>query len=424
MKINFKGLISEFEDLKRLVPHSETNYATHYIHKYPAKFLPHFPRLFIRYFTGNNGDVVLDPMCGSGTTLIESCLADKKCLGIEIDPIGYLISKVATTPLSKYKVIKKFKIFLSELIKKFKFGLQRKIEVPSDEEFPNCLLWFRKDVLQDLILIRNEILKINDENFRNLLMVSLSSILRNVSNADPRDIFPQRDKKVLIRDRKDVILEFKIAAEKNINYIDKFSSQLNGNHSCKVVNGDARTMNFPDNSIDFTFTSPPYAYAMDYARINQLNTLLLIMPNDKLREHRRFYVGSDRVAQNAYDLSNKNSMDYSGFEFAREGITNLYKEKKRYGICLYKYFLDMREITRQIFRVLKRNAYLTYVIGNSTINKTNFNTAKVFTEICRNIGFKIDLMLERPYYAYRMARKRNSHSNTIKNDIFIIAKKP
>jgi len=40
-----------FRKLQRMIPSTETNYATHGLHNYPAKFLPHFSRIFIEHFT-------------------------------------------------------------------------------------------------------------------------------------------------------------------------------------------------------------------------------------------------------------------------------------------------------------------------------------------------------------------------------------
>ncbi len=46
-------------------------HASHKAHSFPAKFPPQLPRKFILELT-NPGDTVLDPMMGSGTTLLEA----------------------------------------------------------------------------------------------------------------------------------------------------------------------------------------------------------------------------------------------------------------------------------------------------------------------------------------------------------------
>lgn len=414
---------SEFCSIQRMIPYSETNYATHYLHRYPAKFIPHFPRLFIKHFLHNNEGIILDPMCGSGTTLIESCIAGYKSIGVEIDPISYLIAKVATTPLHIEKIKINYETFLKEIEQDFKKNLQQKLQIPNEKEFPNAFLWFREDIFNELIYIRNKIFKLRDKDFRDFLLLSLSSIIRGVSNADPRDIFPQRDKDLLVRERKNVIVEFKSALDSNIDAISDFLNRKKAGSKCQVIKGDARSLNILDSNVDFVFTSPPYSYAMDYARINKLSTLLLLMSNEELKEYRRLYVGTDRIKISEFSMVNGHFPSYEGFEFAGKEIESLYKTKKRLGIYLYKYFVDMHKITKEIYRILKPQCYLVYVVGNSTINRTHFFVDKVFQSICENVGFVIEDVLERKYYAYRMARKRNIQSNTIKKDIFIIARK-
>src|ERR1051325_2594217 len=49
----------------------KTSYASHNIHAFAAKFPPQLPRTFIQELT-RPGEYVLDPMSGSGTTLIEA----------------------------------------------------------------------------------------------------------------------------------------------------------------------------------------------------------------------------------------------------------------------------------------------------------------------------------------------------------------
>lgn len=48
----------------------DSGYASHNFHSFPAKFPPQLPRTFIQDLT-DPGDVVLDPMVGSGTTIVE-----------------------------------------------------------------------------------------------------------------------------------------------------------------------------------------------------------------------------------------------------------------------------------------------------------------------------------------------------------------
>jgi hypothetical protein len=82
-----------------LIISNDQSYLTHGVHKFPAKFFPELPRYLIRKYS-RFGDTVLDPMCGSGTVVLESMLNNRIGVGIDIDPIARLITKVKTTPIA------------------------------------------------------------------------------------------------------------------------------------------------------------------------------------------------------------------------------------------------------------------------------------------------------------------------------------
>ena len=72
-------------------------YASHSWHPFAAKFPPQLPQLFIEALT-EKGDVVLDPMMGSGTTLVEAARLGRCAVGCDIDPLALLIAKVKLAP--------------------------------------------------------------------------------------------------------------------------------------------------------------------------------------------------------------------------------------------------------------------------------------------------------------------------------------
>lgn len=69
-----------------------TAYASHNFHSFPAKFPPQLPQLFIEWLT-SPGDVILDPMSGSGTTVLEASLAGRVGLGVDIDPLALRLGR-------------------------------------------------------------------------------------------------------------------------------------------------------------------------------------------------------------------------------------------------------------------------------------------------------------------------------------------
>ena len=102
----------EIQNLKNN-DNGKTNYLTHNFHTYPAKYIPQIPRYFIEKYT-NEGDLVYDPFLGCGTTLVECKLLNRDGIGVDLNPIATLVSKVKTQPLkdSEIELIKKFIDFI------------------------------------------------------------------------------------------------------------------------------------------------------------------------------------------------------------------------------------------------------------------------------------------------------------------------
>jgi DNA modification methylase len=88
-----------------------SSYASHNFHSFPAKFPPQLPLQFIIDLTEPN-DVILDPMVGSGTTVLEAFLTGRKGIGFDIDPLAIMISKVKTTPLKPEELIRYYREIL------------------------------------------------------------------------------------------------------------------------------------------------------------------------------------------------------------------------------------------------------------------------------------------------------------------------
>jgi hypothetical protein len=75
-----------------------SNYASHALHAFAAKFPPQLPRVFIEGIT-RKGETVMDPMMGSGTAIVEAFLCGRRAVGFDIDPLALMICPVKTHPV-------------------------------------------------------------------------------------------------------------------------------------------------------------------------------------------------------------------------------------------------------------------------------------------------------------------------------------
>ncbi len=83
----------------------DTAYITHGYHRYPAKFIPQIVSRLAEKYT-SEGDFIVDPFGGCGTTSVESKVMGRPSIAVDINPVAVLITKAKITPIDFEKNIK------------------------------------------------------------------------------------------------------------------------------------------------------------------------------------------------------------------------------------------------------------------------------------------------------------------------------
>jgi len=172
-----------------------TQYLTHKFHPYPARFIPQIPLTFIKLFT-KEGETVLDPMCGCGTTIVESFLNNRKSIGNDLNPLATLITKVKVTLIPDTEFS-----YLTDKLQKMKKYLDLDYKKINDriKSLPSRKISkiFNKVVISKLEVIRETLLEIKEEgnhdNIYDLGRVALSStiwtLVENGNEIEVDDLF-------------------------------------------------------------------------------------------------------------------------------------------------------------------------------------------------------------------------------------------
>ena len=156
----------------------DTTYLTHGIHPYAAKYIPQLPRLIITEHT-NERNIVLDPFCGSGTTLLECALLGRRSVGVDSHPIATLIAQAKTNALSE-DALSQIRAMLASL-NASACASQAEDFVPKLKGLQH---WFQKTVITELSWLRSAICRVKDADARTFLECILSSIIVSVSNQE------------------------------------------------------------------------------------------------------------------------------------------------------------------------------------------------------------------------------------------------
>jgi len=331
---------------------NSTTYLTHNFHTYPAKFIPQIPNATIKLLT-KEGDIILDPFGGCGTTAVEAKLLNRNAIIVDINPIAVLVSKVKTTKLNRKKINKIDGILLKikEDISNYYYNKNIKIKYKIPE-FKNINHWFEEDVKNELAIIKYYLDTISDKDLKNYLYAAFSSIIVKVSNQESDTRYASINKNI---DQFEVFETFLKKLKKMNERIINFSEKA-FNSNIKVYEADARYLSFlENNSIDHIVTSPPYANTYDYYLYHKF---------------RMVWLGYDvkKVQDNEIGSRNKHSSRKEGIETFEENL----------NLCL-----------KEMSRVLKPNKYAVIVIGDSIIRGELIRVNKLLDNLAKNNNFKL-----------------------------------
>ncbi len=377
-----------------LVISNDQSYLTHGIHKFPAKFFPELPRYLIRMYS-HRMDSVLDPMCGSGTVVLEAMLSQRRAIGIDIDPIARLVTRVKTTPLNPDTLVLATERLSQELNARFASGHQ-----PPIPEFHYRDSWFQSHVLRELGIIlecirdrelwAEGIETREQDRLFNFFRVMFSSIVRGVSNADPHCTRTVIRKNNIRNIRSgETLQEFSEVLEAQIDAMSEFWTLYNevAPPSPSLPRSTATETGLEAQSIDLAITSPPYINAVDYPRTHQLEMYWLDMvPDGPLSQMKRKYIGTETVYKEDYK-----NLHVSGLDSLDRLLESIFKVDPRRSYIVYKFFKDMEEQFFEMRRVLRSDARYCVVIGNNVIRGHEIPSQDILSEIAvRHVGFELE----------------------------------
>lgn len=372
----------------------KVTYATHGLHKYPAKFIPQLPKWALQYDENTPSDVVLDPFCGSGTTLVEVGLQGGKAIGVDISPLAVIISraKCAILDISEEYV----ENFLMEVEEKARREHASLLKILNQNIGATCLgmhytwsNWFDADRLAGLLALRNSIKEVSKtDEVENFAFAALSSIIKSCSFLSEDQIKVRFDSEKALADP---YRSFSSFFKSSItNQILLSSEYRESNAQFEISLGSASELKIQSQSIDRIITSPPYINAVDYTMAHKYNMFVLgaLIP-ESFKDHCREYIGVTERAVRASDLLNFPRCDNDG---AKEIINKLLKidtpTSRNRAYVVSQYFAEMQKTFSEGYRVLKRNGLYFLVVGeNNRICGLNVPTADILESIANSIGF-------------------------------------
>lgn len=384
-----------------------TTYATHGLHAYAAKCPPRLVRYGLRYYSKSN-ETVLDPMAGSGTTLVEARLMGRNAVGYDIDPLARLVARVKSRNASEQAIQLAYEIIARKAARDVTALRNRKISnalrgraTPPD--FPNLSYWFDPSVAEALAILSYHIRWTEmSTRVRDFFWVAFSSlILAKTSVANARDIIHSRHHFWQHAQTPDVLERFGIRVRQMRKQVADFTSRCKdvGRTTVEARLGDSRRLRLAGESIDLVFTSPPYATALDYPRAHFLAVAwmrdALNISLDEYRANAPAYIGSER-GRMAKEFSPDKRL--ATLDLSQSVLASLAVQSKTHAKHVQRYFVDMQQVFGEVARVLKERRHAIIVVCPSHIRSVEIPTHKVFDEMGRANGLKLKYCYSRTIF--------------------------
>lgn len=392
----------------------EPKYASHGIHPYKGKFYPQLVSSLMNISGVPLGSTVLDPFCGSGTTVLEAFLRGMVGVGCDMHPLAVKITsaKVGILAVEPTRCEQAILDALQRLESPPLDLPQDKIQFEA-ETLDEVSRWFPEPVVHKLNWLLSIIRAVNIATVREFLEVVLSSIIRDVSQQDPRDLRIRRRKPPL---EDAPVIE--LYTERLSEQLQRLQNFWNASSHWpihpqrpRLTVGDSRLtdtysqLDVSPGSIDLVVTSPPYATALPYIDTDRLSLLVLLgMASGERRQLEHQLTGSREITggekTRLEDLLLASPEDTRLPSSVLALIETIYElnqgtdagfRRLNKPALLLRYFSDMQEVFLRMAEVLTPSGEMFVVIGDNQ-TKAGGKTVNIgTTALLKDIGVQTGL---------------------------------
>ncbi len=330
------------------------------VHPFPARMAPSIA--LDELPAGMTGLRILDPMAGSGTTLVAARSQGHEAIGFDTDPLALLISTVWSARVSSETVI-----CHAQTITEHASAIWNAIPaaeaypIDADEETKAFVrYWFDLSNRRQLRAISDAITTVNHVPTRRVLWCAFSKLIiakaRGASWA--MDLSHSRPHKVIDKPAFRPLPAFEKAVKSILDNLP-FTNAHGFLPKITIKQGDARSLPLEQSSVDMVITSPPYLNAIDYMRCSKFSLVWMAYSTSRLRVIRSTNIGTEVSAGgNPDDPVIKSILDAAG------RIKRLPLRDRK---MLARYVSDMDSVIGEIGRVLVPKGKCVLVIGDCTM---------------------------------------------------------
>ncbi len=247
----------------------------HQLAPYVGKMKSGMAKALIEEFS-REGDIVLDPFCGSGVVPYEALLAGRHAVGNDLNPYAYVLTRgKLSAPSSESEALIRAEKALAE-------ATHAKVETKTIPDWVRA--FFHPKTLEETVAL-TAILRRREEYF---LLSCLLGILHHVRpgflSYPASHLVPYLRIKKYPRKEFPEMYGYRPLAPRLFAKISRAYRRfqlLKSSLRSLVLQENATSLSLKSNSVDAVVSSPPYYGALDYGRDNRLRLWFLGVPDYK-----------------------------------------------------------------------------------------------------------------------------------------------
>ncbi len=293
---------------------------------------------------------VLDPFCGSGTTLLACQEKGLESTGTDKLPLAVFASRVKTRYYSRQEQDK-----ASEKLEEVMEGSEPMLDQKYSSKTRKA---FDKPVLKKIIGYRNQLVETENQKIRDFLLLALI-------NASMKSSYAWKDGAV-VKIKKRPVPPIEKSFRRQVKIMKQHLKKLDREKvKTKVLKKDARDTEIPDESIGGVMTSPPYLNKIDYTTAYNIEQELF------------FQEKGDNLIRSFFGIEKEPERD--------SDVTELLDDNP--PLEALAYFNDMKKFLKELKRVTKSSAQAAVVIGGGCFPENVIQSDEVIAKLAQKIGF-------------------------------------
>ncbi len=370
--------------------------AFHDWYRFILSYPPHLVRDYLQQFALDASAVVLDPFCGTGTTLVEAKKQGLTAVGVEAVPMAHFACATKT----QWAVdIAALETMVGRTLER---TAERMVAVPLRTFAPTQQALVMRNAINPLplhkCLVLGDAIAVEPPSpERDILNLALAYVA--VQDASNLRFGPEVGLRRKHREDAPVLASWQTKVAQMAADIAAWSHCAGVPTHCH--RGDARTLRslLEPHSIDAIITSPPYPNEKDYTRTTRLESVLLGYLKNKqdLRAFKETLIRSN--SRNVYRLDDDDQVLSRQSQIRRLARTI---EAKRIALgktsgfeCKYHrvttlYFGGIKRHLLDLQGALRPGAQLAYVVGDqASFFQILIRTGELLAEIAEEAGYQV-----------------------------------